>query len=138
MKGTVQFDGNLSEPFDIRNGVKQGCVLAPTLFGIFFSMLLKHAFGDVKEGIFLRTRSDGRLFNLSRLRAKTKVREAMIRDMLFADDAGIATHTEEELQLLMDRLSAACKEFGLIISLPKTKILSQGSSVKPSILIDNY
>ncbi|XP_047482493.1 uncharacterized protein LOC125034636 [Penaeus chinensis] len=49
MKGTVQFDGNLSEPFDICNGVKQGCVLAPTLFGIFFSMLLKHAFGDVKE-----------------------------------------------------------------------------------------
>ena len=73
-------------------------------------MLLKHAFGDVKEGIFLRTRSDGRLFNLSRLRVKTKVREAMIRDMLFSDDAGIATHTEEELQLLMDRLSAACKD----------------------------
>ena len=138
MKGTVQFDGNLSEPFVICNGVKQGCVLAPTLFGIFFSMLLKHAFGDVKEGIFLRTRSDGRLFNLARLKAKTKVREAMIRDMLFADDAGIATHTEEELQLLMDRLSTACKEFGLIISLPKTKILSQGSSTEPSIKIDNY
>ena len=60
-------------------------------------MLLKHAFGDVKEGIFLRTRSDGRLFNLARLKAKTKVREAMIRDMLFADDAGIDTHTEKEL-----------------------------------------
>ena len=45
MKGTVQFDGNLSDSFDIRSGVKQGCVLAPTLFGIFFSMLLKHAFG---------------------------------------------------------------------------------------------
>ena len=75
IKGTVQFEGNLSEPFDIRNGVKQGCVLSPTLFGIFFSMLLKHAFGDMKECIFLRTRSDGRLFNLARRRAKTKVRE---------------------------------------------------------------
>ena len=32
MKGTVQFDGNLSDPFDIGSGVKQGCVLAPTLF----------------------------------------------------------------------------------------------------------
>ena len=138
MKGTVQFDGNLSEPFDICNGVKQGCVLAPTLFGIFFSMLLKHAFGDANEGIFLRTRSDGRLFSLARLRAKTKVSLAMIRDMLFADDAGIASHTEEELQHLMNRLSAACKKFGLIISLQKTKILSQGSSVEPSIKIDNY
>ena len=36
MKGTVQFDGSLSEPFDICNGVKQDFVLAPTLFGIFF------------------------------------------------------------------------------------------------------
>ena len=121
MKGTVQFDGNVSEPFDIRNGVKQGCVLAPTIFGIFFSLLLKHAFGAANEGIFLRTRSDGRLFNLSRLRARTKVREVMIIDMLFADDAAIAAHTEEELQHLMDRLSLACRDFGLIISLPKTK-----------------
>ena len=38
----------------------------------------------------------------------------MIRDMLFADYAGIATHTEEELQPLMDRLSTACKEFSYL------------------------
>ena len=43
-KGTVQFNGSPSEPFEIRSGVKQGCVLAPTLFGIFFDLLLKHAF----------------------------------------------------------------------------------------------
>ena len=39
-KATVQYDGNVSESFTIKSGVKQGCVLAPTLFGIFFSMLL--------------------------------------------------------------------------------------------------
>ena len=50
MKGTVQFNGSFSEPFDIRNGVKQGCVLAPTLFGIFFAALLNHAFGTAQEG----------------------------------------------------------------------------------------
>ena len=38
----------------------------------------------------------------------------------------------------MDRLSLACRDFGLIISLPKTKILSQGSSTKHSIKIDSY
>ena len=31
MKGTVQFNGSSSRPFNIRSGVKQGCVLAPTL-----------------------------------------------------------------------------------------------------------
>ena len=32
MKGTVQFNGNSSRPFDIPSGLKQGCVPAPTLF----------------------------------------------------------------------------------------------------------
>ncbi|XP_066297920.1 uncharacterized protein [Branchiostoma lanceolatum] len=72
IKGTVLYSGNLSEPFNIRGGVKQGCVLAPTLFGIFFALLLKQAFGTATEGIYLRTRCDGRLFNLNRLKAKTK------------------------------------------------------------------
>lgn len=44
MKGTVQFEGSSSEPFGMKSGVKQGCVLAPTLFGIFFAMVLKNAF----------------------------------------------------------------------------------------------
>ena len=35
-RGTVQFNGSSSEPFEILCGVKQGCVLAPTLSGIFF------------------------------------------------------------------------------------------------------
>ena len=50
MKGTVQFNGNLSEPFDMHSRVKQGCVLTPTLFGIFFALLLRHAFGTSQEG----------------------------------------------------------------------------------------
>ena len=97
MKGTVQFNDSSSRPFDIHSGVKQGCVLAPTLFGIFFALLLRHTFGTASEGICLRTRSAGRLFNLGRLRAKTKVREALIRDTLFAVDAAVTTHTQQEL-----------------------------------------
>ena len=136
--GTVQFNGSSSEPFEIRSGVKQRCVLAPTLFGIFFGMLLKHAFDTTKEGIYLRTRSDGRLSNLARLRAKTKVRKVLIRDMLFADDAAVATHTQEELQSLMDCFSQACKDFGLTISLKKTNVLGQDTEALPVITIDDY
>ncbi len=138
MQGTVQFNGSTSEAFNICSGVKQGCVLAPTLFGIFFALLLKHALGSSREGIYLRTRSDGRLFNLARLRAKTKVREVLIRDMLFADDAAVATHTQRELQTLMDHFSQACKDFGLTISLKKTNVLGQGTEAPPTITIDDY
>ena len=98
MKGLVQFDGASSVPFSIRNGVKKGCVPAPTLFGIFFAVMIKQGFGTSKEGVYLHTRSDGMLFNLARLKAKTKIRKTVIRDMLFADDAALVSHTEQQLQ----------------------------------------
>ena len=43
MKGTVMCDDATSDPSDFLSGMKEGCVLAPTLFSIFFATLLKHA-----------------------------------------------------------------------------------------------
>ena len=40
MQARVQTDGEFSEPFEVTNGVKQGCVLAPTLFSMMFSAML--------------------------------------------------------------------------------------------------
>ena len=105
---------------------------------MFFGLLLKHVLDTTTEGIYFRTRSDGRLFNLARLRAKTKVRKVLIRDMLFADKAAIATHTQEELQSLMDCFSQACEQFGLTIGLKKTNILGQDTEAPPVITIDDY
>ena len=88
MQSTVCFDGASSDAFPVSSGVKQGCVLAPTLFRIFFSMVLQYAFfTDSPEGVYVQTRSDGKLFNIARLRAKTKTYEVLIRELLFADDA---------------------------------------------------
>ena len=98
MIGTVQYDGSSSDPFPIKSGVKQGCVPAPTLFGI-FSLLLHYAFHKSEDDIFLHTRSDGNLFNLARLKAKTKVNTVLIRKMLFVDNAALAAHTEDALTL---------------------------------------
>ena len=87
-------------------------------------MLLKHAFDTITEGIYLHTRSDGRIFNLARLRAKTKVRKVLIRDMLFADDAAVVTHIQEELQSLMELLKFFRELFAKERSYPSTaKIL---------------
>ena len=138
MKGTVVFDGSTSDTFDIKSGVKQGCVLAPTLFGIFFAVMLKHAFGSATEGIYLRTRSDGKLFNLSRLRAKSKVQQICLRELLFADDAAVIAHSAEELQQLITRFSEASRDFGLTISLKKTKVMGQDVDLPPSISILEY
>ena len=136
MQGVVSFDGKFSEPFTIKSRVKQGCVLAPTLFGICLSLLLNHAFKHSTEGIHLHTRSDGKLFNLARLRAKTKVRTVLIRELLFANDAALTTHKEEELQQPTSQFSHTCKEFGLTISIRKTEVMGQDVPSTPSITID--
>ncbi|CAH1277284.1 CYP3A43, partial [Branchiostoma lanceolatum] len=135
MQGVVSYDGETSEPFAIRSGVKQGCVLAPTLFGIFFSLLLNFAFGHSTQGVHLHTRSDGKLFNLARLRAKTKVRTVLIRELLFADDAALSAHVEHELQQMLNQFAHACREFALTISIKKTVVMGQDVPKPPVITI---
>ena len=63
-QGQVKHNGSLSGSFPISNGVKQGCVLAPTLFSIFFSIMLREAKDDLPDGIYIRFRTDSSLFNL--------------------------------------------------------------------------
>ena len=109
MHNTVSFNGATSEAFPVSIVVKQGCVLAPTLFGTFFSMLLQYVSKDCSEGVYIYTRSGGKLYNLACLSAKTKVTEALIRELLFADNAALTSHTEDGLQQLLTHLSHACK-----------------------------
>ena len=58
MQGTVQYDGSASGPFPIKNGVKQGCVVAPTLFGIFFFSLVLLEDSSDKIAVYLTPKKD--------------------------------------------------------------------------------
>ena len=51
------------------NGVKQGCVKAPTLFSMMFSVMLTDAFQDFDAGFPIRCHFDDKLFNLKRIQA---------------------------------------------------------------------
>ena len=73
MLATVQDNGDISQPFPVTNGVKQGCVLAPNLFSIMFFAMLTDAFRDTDIGISINYHTNGSVFNLRRLQAKTKV-----------------------------------------------------------------
>lgn len=125
MKASVVSNGESSEPFNVTNGTKQGCVMAPVLFALFFSVMLKYAFADIDSGVMFKFRTSGGLFNQQRFKAKTLLRQAIIRDLLFADDAALCATSHEEAQLLVDKFSAACKAFGLTISIKKTEVIHQ-------------
>ena len=64
--------------------------------------------------------------------------EKYVRDLLFADDAAITTHTQKDLQRLLDHFSDACRHFGLTISLAKTQVIGQDIQEIPSLFIHNY
>ena len=66
MQARVQNDGEYAEPFTVTKGVKQGCVMAPTLFSMMFSAMLTDAFQDVDAGFPIRYRFDGKLLKLRR------------------------------------------------------------------------
>ena len=125
MNARVQDGGAFSEPFPVTNGVKQGCVLAPTLFSIMFSAMLSDAFREETIGVELLYRTDGSVFNSRRMHTKTKVHKDVARDFLFADDCALNASNEADMQKSMNLFSRACEDFGLTISTKKTEVLHQ-------------
>ena len=72
--------------FPVTNEVKQGCVMAPTLFSMMFSAMLTDAFQDVDAGFPIRYRFVCKLLNLRRLQAKSKVQTDVVDKLLYVDD----------------------------------------------------
>nr|VZI36708.1 unnamed protein product [Spirometra erinaceieuropaei] len=125
MMARVTDNGAVSEAFAVTNGVKQGCVLAPTLFSLTFSAMLMDAYRDERPGIRIAYRTDGHLLNQRRMHFKSRVSTTTVHELLFADDCALNTTSEEEMQRSMDLFSAACENFGLVINIQKTVVMHQ-------------
>ncbi|BHF71032.1 hypothetical protein SprV_0401408600 [Sparganum proliferum] len=60
MTARVTDNGTILKAFAVINGVKQGCVLAPTLFSLMFSAILMDAYRAERSEICVACRTDGR------------------------------------------------------------------------------
>ena len=138
MKGRVNFNGQLTEELPIDNGVKQGDIPAPTLFSLYLTAVLWYAFHDCDKAVYIRFRTSGKVFNLRRFQARTMVTDGLIRELLYADDADLVTHSPEDLQDVMDRFSNACTSFGLTISTEKTKVMYTSVPGEPALEHDIF
>ena len=90
--------------------------MAPTLFSMMFSAMLTDAFQDVDAGFPIMYSFDGRLLNLRRLQAKSKVQTYVVDKLLYADDLAENAKSEEKMQGAVDPMSKACDNFQLTIS----------------------
>nr|VZH96041.1 unnamed protein product [Spirometra erinaceieuropaei] len=125
MMARVTDNGAVSEAFAVTNGVKQGCVLAPTLFSLMFSAMLMDAYRDERPGIRIAYRTDGHLLNHRRMNFQSRVSTATVHELLFADDCDLNTTSEEEMQRSLDLFFTACENFGLVINTQKTVVMHQ-------------
>ena len=125
MIAQVIYGGKASPKFPVKNGTKQGCVLAPLLFAIYFAVMLDYALKDKNFGIPVCFRATGGLFNIRRFTAPTKTSLEMVCDLLFADDCALVAQSSQDLQLVVNSFADACKVFGLTISTKKTEIVYQ-------------
>ena len=89
----IYLRGEVSEYFSVTHGVKQGCVLAPTLFAFFIYAMLDEAFRDMRGGVYVQSRHSADLFNVAHFRAKTKTIRILMRELLFANDSALIAHS---------------------------------------------
>ncbi|KAI8516668.1 hypothetical protein Bbelb_052490 [Branchiostoma belcheri] len=125
MTAKVLCNGSETESFTIKTGVKQGCILAPTIFDIYLLAVLILIKDRLPPGVTIRYRYDGSIFNLRRLNAVTKVQRVVAHDLQYADDCKLVAHQAQHLQDTLDLFNSAYKLLGLTTNKSKTKVMIQ-------------
>ena len=119
--------GNLeSEPFEVSRGVKQGCTLAPVLFNLYISFITRLLAARVGPdcGINVNYRMDRNLFDLQKLKARTKISTSHFLELQYADDCALMSHSPEGLQEAISTVADLYSKFGLEINIRKTEVLN--------------
>ena len=139
MRAQVSSAESLSSQFTVNQDVKQGRVLAPSLFSLYLAAIMELCSND--GGVCITTRSDGRLFNIRRLKASTKTRTVCAKELLYADDSAFIAHIETDLQAMLTDFNAAASSLGLTINVRKTEVMIQRAPdtrvPDPCILLNN-
>ncbi len=91
-------------PFEIRSGVRQGCVLSPTLFNYKINWILHQSLQDypgVQVGASVH-----------------------VSDLAYADDIVILSSSYREMQVLLEAVNRHVAALGMHINASKTKVMS--------------
>jgi hypothetical protein len=98
----VRVNGLLTPWFKVPNGVKQGCMMSPTLFALYIDDLAR----DIKS-----------------LNCGINIDDTMVSILLYADDIVLLAPTEEKLQCMLDKMHEWCRKWRLELNKEKTKVL---------------
>ena len=97
-------------------GLRQGCPLSATLFGIFIDGLHHH-------------------LQCACPAAGIPVRSLRLTDLVYADDVCLTASTPSQLQALIDALATYCQTVHMQISVTKTKLMVVSSTASPPLTL---
>ena len=112
----------------MEQGLRQGCVLAPLLFNVFFAAVINVTSTRFKADkcimdalVHLRKKmgAGGR----GKAIAGESDLATPLRGMLYADDIGVVSQSPEQLRKMMRVIVVVCAAFGLTVSEAKTGIM---------------
>ena len=106
--------------FEVKSGVRQGCVLSPLAFNCFMDKVLREAMARLGGGLHTHYTIGGGLFRTYRDQTAFTT---CLQDVLYVDDLVVVAETRRELQHMLEVLDEACTWWGMCTSVSKTKIV---------------
>ena len=128
MQAEVRVGATLSECFEVKKGLRQGCTLAPTLFNIYFSAVVASWRGDcVEAGVDVLYRHGRKL--VGDRTTKTRLSVVRVTESQFADDVALYARSREHLEIVAKKFVEEASKWGLTVSIGKTKGMAVGEKL---------
>ena len=102
VESAVRINGTMTEWFPVSDGLKEGCLLSPSLFAVYINDLAKE---------------------IERLQCGINVGDDQISILMFADDIALVSDSEEKMQQMLDCLYEWCYKWRVTLNMDKTKVV---------------
>ena len=104
-EATVRIEHGITDWFQIRKGLRQGCILSPCLlFNLYAEYIMWNA-------------------GLDEAQAGIKIARRNINNLRYADDTTLMAESEEELKSRLMKVKEESEKIGLKLKIQKTKIM---------------
>ena len=104
-EATLRTEHGTTDWFQIGKRVHQGCILSPSLFGLYAEYIMRNA-------------------GLEEAQAGIKIAGRNIINLRYADDTTLMAESEEELKSLLMKVKEESEKVGLKLNIQKTKIMA--------------
>ena len=109
-EATVRTGHGTTDWFQIGKGVRQGCILSPSLFNFYAEYIMRNT-------------------ELDEAQAGIKIAGRNINNLRYADDTTLMAKKEEELKNLLMKVKEESEKAGLKFSIQKAKIMASVPSL---------